>query len=310
MKDIVMKLDSPGPVAALRRRDKSARTSASPWAVPVALGLPVVAWQTIFFALPMLFLVVITFWRVRSFRLAPAFVFDNWKRVLASTSFHRALDHTLAVAGTTTVLTLCIAFPVAYTIAFRLPARVRALAIVMLTVPVFSSYILRIYAWQIVLSPNGLINSIVQAVGGSSLPLLGGSFSLQIGLLTLALPVAVLILTFAMSGVESTLFEAAANLGCRRARVIAFVLVPAVRPAILMAATTTFLLAFGDYVSPLFMMGSNPPTLSILIVDTVKSGSEWPRTSVIGVTMLVVLGLVFGLGKLASKRSSSARSRA
>ncbi|MBC7956486.1 MAG: ABC transporter permease [Cytophagales bacterium] len=272
--------------------------------MPLALGVPVVAWQALFFAAPLLFLIVITFWQVKSFRLEPAFVLDNWSRVLGSGTFVQALLHTLAVAATTTVLAVVLAFPAAYTIALRLPPRARDLAVAMLVLPVFSSYMLRIYAWQIVLSPEGMINSALQWVGVGPLPMLGGAFSLQIGLLTLTLPIAVLILTFALSGVDGTLIEAAENMGYRRSRVIAHVLIPAVRPALILAATTSFLLAFGDYVSPLFMTGSRPPTLSILIVDTVKSGSQWPRASVIGVAMLAVLALVFGLGRWFATRGA------
>jgi spermidine/putrescine transport system permease protein len=274
----------------------------SPAIVPVFLGVPVAIWQAVFFLAPLLFLVIITFWQVKSFRLEPAFVMNNWSRVLSSSAFHRALGHTFTVAITTTVLALLIAFPVAYTIAFRLSARMRDLIVAFLIVPIFSSYILRIYAWQIVLSPGGITNSLLSWLGIGALPLLGGTFSLQVGLLTLTLPVAVLILVFALSGVDPVLVEAAENLGCRRSRVIAHVLIPAVRPAIVLAATTTFLLSFGDYISPLFMTGSKPPTLSILIVDTVKSGSQWPRASVIGVSMLIILVLVFAASQLVSAR--------
>jgi spermidine/putrescine transport system permease protein len=277
-------------------------TAGSPAVVPVVLGLPVAIWQAVFFIAPLAFLIIITFWQVKSFRLEPAFVLDNWSRVLSSTAFHRALVHTFAVATTTTVLAVLIAFPVGYTIAFRLPARLRDLIVAFLIVPIFSSYILRIYAWQIVLSPEGIINSLLSGLGIGPLPLLGGTLSLQIGLLTLTLPVAVLILTFGLSAVDPTLIEAAENLGCRRSRVIAHVLIPAVKPAIILAATTTFLLSFGDYVSPLFMTGSKPPTLSILIVDTVKSGSQWPRASVIGVAMLAILIVIFLAGQLVAAR--------
>ncbi len=273
------------------------RTAGSARVLPAVLGVPVFLWQAVFFAAPLVFLVVITFWQVKSFRLEPAFVLTNWERVLGSTSFHRALVHTLQISLVTTVLAVAIAFPAAYTIALRLPQRLRDLAVAALIVPVFSSYMLRIYAWQIVLSPEGLINNVLGAVGIGPLPMLGGAFSLQVGLLTLSLPIAVLILVFALSGVDRTLIEAAENLGCRRSRVIAHVLIPAIRPALLLAATTTFLLAFGDYISPLFMTGSKPPTLSILVVDTVKSGSQWPRASVVGVSMLIVLALVVGLGR-------------
>lgn len=273
----------------------------SPRVLPAVLGIPVVLWQAVFFAAPLIFLVVVTFWQVKSFRLEPAFVLDNWTRILFSATFQRALVHTFMVAGTTTVLAVAFAFPAAYTIAFRLSARARDLAVAFLVVPVFSSYMLRIYAWQIVLSPEGITNALLGGIGIGPLPLLGGAFSLQVGLLTLTLPIAVLILVFAMAGIDRTLIEAAENLGCRRARVIAYVIVPSLRPAIALTATTSFLLAFGDYISPLFMTGSKPPTLSILIVDTVKSGSQWPRASVIGVSMLVMLALVLGLGQFLSR---------
>jgi len=290
---------SPKPPIPDAFRPSASIYSGSPAAMPVALGLPVLAWQAVFFLAPLVFLVVITFWQVRSFRLEPAFVLDNWTRILWSTPFHRALGHTLQVAATTTVLALLLALPLAYTIAFRLSARVRDLAVSLLVVPVFSSYMLRIYAWQVVLGADGIANAVLGAVGIPKLQLLGGAFSLQVGLLTLTLPVAVLILVFAMVGVDRTLIEAAENLGCRRAQVIARVLIPSIRPAIVLAGTTTFLLAFGDYIGPLFMTGSKPPTLSILLVDTVKSGSQWPRASVVGVSMLAILVLVFALGRLA-----------
>jgi spermidine/putrescine transport system permease protein len=282
---------------------RALRLSGARSTLPTVLGLPVLLWQGIFFAAPLAFLVVISFWQVKSFRLEPAFVLDNWSRILGTGTFHNALLYTLGVAATATVLALLLAFPAAYTIAFRLRTRWRDLAVAMLVVPVFSSYILRIYAWQVVLSPQGLINSVVGWLGMDALPLLGGQLSLHIGLLTLTLPVAVLVLVFALSGIDRSLIEAAENLGYRRSRVVWHVLLPAARPALLLAATTSFLLAFGDYVSPLFMTGSSPPTLSILIVDTVKSGSQWPRASVIGVAMLVVLALVLVVGRwLASIR--------
>lgn len=268
------------------------RTAGSPATVPVVLGAPVIIWQAAFFAAPLAFLVVVTFWTVRSFKLQPAFSFDNWEKVVLSTPFQRALVYTAEVSALCALLTLAIALPAAYTISFRLSRRLRDLAIAALVVPVFSSYLLRIYAWQIVLSPGGIVNSVVKPLFDTELPLLGGLFSLQVGFLTLTLPVAVLILVLAFSGIDRSLIEAAANLGCRRARILWHVLLPSVRNAILLAASTAFLMSFGDYISPVFLTGSRPPTLSILIVDTVKSGSQWPRASVIGVSMLVILAVV------------------
>ena len=279
----------------------------SPAFMPLVLGAPVLIWQLVFFAAPLAFLLIVTFWKVTSFKLEPAFSFDNWVKVLLSGPYQRALVYTASIAALATVLTVLVALPAAYTIAFRLSPKLRNLAVTCLVVPVFSSYLLRIYAWQIVLSPEGVINSLFKGLGGPGISLLGGQLALQIGLLTLTLPVAILVLVLAFSGVDRTLIEAAENLGCRRSKVIIHVLLPSIRNAIVLAASTAFILSFGDYVSPLFMTGSNPPTLSILIVDTVKSGSQWPRASVIGITMLAALILVFVAGQLLTRPGKGAK---
>ncbi|WP_376873487.1 ABC transporter permease [Albirhodobacter sp. R86504] len=260
---------------------------------PVALGLPVALWQLCFFVLPLGFLGVVTFWQVRNYRLQPAFILDNWERILGSSAFQRAFIHTFSVASTATVLALVFAWPAAQTIALRLSPRARDRWIAFLILPVFSSYILKIYAWQVVLSPQGILNSLLIASGLPAQDLLGGALSLQIGYMTLTLPIVILILTFALIGLDRSLIEAARNLGCNGPRLITSVLIPATRPGIVFAASTAFLLTFGDYGSPVFLTGSNPPTLSILIVDTIKSGSQWPRASVIGVMMLALPALAF-----------------
>lgn len=257
--------------------------------LPWLLAVPTIVWQSIFFVGPLLFLIAVTFWQVKAYRLRPAFVFDNWGRILTSSSFYDALGHSLLMALIATLFTLLLAFPAAYTIAFKLNKNLKNLAVFSLIIPIFSSYILRIYAWQIILSPTGIINKFLNWFSIPSLDLLGTATSLQIGFLTLSLPIAILILVFALSGVDKALIEAAENMGCKRWKIISFVLIPSIKPAIILAVSSAFILCFGDYISPVFMMGSNPPTLSILLVDTIKSGSQWPRGAVVGIAMLFVI---------------------
>ena len=270
--------------------------------LPVVLGVPVVLWQFAFFLLPLVFLVVITFWKVKSFRLEPAFDFGNWEKVLTSTPFQRALVYTFEVAAITTVLAMLLAFPAAHTIALRLSEKARARWIAFLIIPIFSSYILKVYAWQVVLSPGGIVNVGLGWLGLPAVDLLGGAFSLYVGLLTLTLPVVTLILVFSMMGLDRTLLEAARNLGASGWQVLGQVTLPAIKSGLGLAGVTAFLMSFGDYASPVFLTGSNPPTLSILIVDTVKSGSQWPRASVVGVSMLAILILAFVLVQIVTQK--------
>ncbi len=88
------------------------------------------------------------------------------------------------------------------------------------------------------------------------------------------------------------LVEAAHNLGCRRARTIFAVVLPAAKTGIVLAATFAFILSFGDFVSPSFLGGNKPPTMSILMVDAVRSGSQWPRAAVVALTMVATLLVV------------------
>lgn len=270
--------------------------------MPLLLGVPVALWQCAFFVLPLAFLVVITFWKVKNFKLAPAFDFGNWEKVLTSSPFQRALVYTFEVAAITTVLAMLLAFPAAHAIALRLSEKARARWIAFLIIPIFSSYILKVYAWQVVLSPGGIVNVVFEWLGLPAVDLLGGAFSLYIGLLTLTLPVVTLVLVFSMMGLDCTQLEAARNLGASNWQVLTQVTLPAIKSGLGLAGVTAFLMSFGDYASPVFLTGSNPPTLSILIVDTVKSGSQWPRASVVGVSMLAILVLAFVLVQIATQK--------
>ena len=92
-----------------------------------------------------------------------------------------------------------------------------------------------------------------------------------------------------LSNVDRNLIEAAHNLGCGRLRTVFSVIIPLAKIGIIIAALFCFILSFGDFVSPYYLGGSKPPTLSILIIDTTKSGQQWPRAAVIAVTMIVTL---------------------
>lgn len=300
-----MTLDAPMPavpVAPASERSGGARSAAIRF-LPAAWVTPGLLWQVVFFVGPLLFLVVITFWTVQAFQLKPAATLANWTRILSAPYFHKALVYTTLAALGATFVTIALAYPAAHLIAFRLTPRLQRWAIAILLVPLFTSYMVRTYSWQIVLSEEGLINTVLGFAGIPPVRFLGGVFSLFVGFLTLTLPLAVLILAIACIGIDRTLIDAGKNLGTTALQSIRYVVLPSARAGVVLAAATTFVLAFGDYVSPLLMTASNPPTLSILIVDTVKSGSQWPRASVIAVVMMLALALVFFLSaRLSYKR--------
>jgi ABC-type spermidine/putrescine transport system permease subunit I len=185
-----------------------------------------------------------------------------------------------------------LAFPASYALAFKASPVVQRIGLFMLITPFFTSYLVRIYSWQAVISDNGVLNSIFGYFGLGPFNILGTLLGTMIGYITLTLPLVILLQFFSLSGVDRTYVEAAQNLGCGRLRTVFMVIIPLAKTGIILAGTFAFILCFGDLVSPTSMGSSKPPTLSILIVDTVKQGNNWPRAAVVALVMVLTLIVV------------------
>ncbi|MCW5710648.1 MULTISPECIES: ABC transporter permease [Shinella] len=258
----------------------------------LTFSLPMLIWQVLFFLAPLLFLVALSFWTVRNFRMEPDFDTVNWVRILGRGVFWDAYLRTFALSAACAAVASALAFPVAYAIAFKLSDTARRWAIFLMVIPFFTSYLVRVYSWQIFLSDNGIFNALFARVGLGPFTMLNTSFGVMIGYLTLCLPLVVLLQLFSLIFIDRNLIEAAHNLGCGRLRTVFEVVVPSARVGMVIAALFAFILTFGDFVSPLYLGGGDPPTLSILITDTTKSGQQWPRAAVIALTMIATLLMV------------------
>ena len=266
---------------------------------------PAGSWQTAFFIAPLCLLIAITFWKVANFQLSADFTTANWVSMFSAGYFWDAFLYTLYLAAVTTVLISVIAFPCAYALAFKVSPAIRRLDIFFLLTPFFISYIVRVYSWQVILSNDGILNSGFAVVGLGPFNMLNNSFSTIVGFFTLAFPLVILLHLLSLSGVDRSIIEAAHNLRCGRVMTIFLIIVPAARVGLTLAACFAFLLSFGEYLSPSILGGSRPPTLSILLVDTVKSGNHWPKASVIAITMIVTLtGILFAAVKFAYHKSA------
>jgi spermidine/putrescine transport system permease protein/putrescine transport system permease protein len=255
----------------------------------LTFSLPMLIWQVMFFLAPLVFLIALSFWTVRNFRMEPDLNPDNWIRMLGRGVFWDAYFRTLVLSTAAAVITSALAFPCAYGIAFKLSETARRWAVFLMVIPFFTSYLVRIYSWQIFLSDNGIINALLAKLGAGPFGMLNSAFGTMVGYVTLSLPLVVLLQLFSLMFVDRTLIEAAHNLRCGRIRTVFEVVMPAAKVGLVIAALFCFILTFGDFVSPLYLGGGDPPTLSILITDTTKSGQQWPRAAVIALTMIATL---------------------
>lgn len=255
-------------------------------------GSPLAIWQVAFFAAPLLFLVALSFWSVQNYRLTPDLTLANWTRIFNTGFFWTGYTRSLWYAGGAALISSVLAFPLAYTLAFKLSPRMRLLGACLLITPFFTSYLVRAYTWRTMLGTNGVVNEILGFFGIGPLVMVDTAFATQVGYFTLVFPLVALLQLLSLAFVDRRLVEAAHNLGAGRLRVVFSVIIPSARVGLVLGAAFAFVLAFGDFVSPQLLGGSNPPTVSLLVIDQVRAGSHWPRASVIALTMIVTLLVV------------------
>ena len=244
-------------------------------------------------------MIAMSFFTVRNYRMTEDFVLKNWVKMLGKDYFWDSYGLTLGLAALTTLIVMIIAFPAAYTLSFRVSESLRRWALFLLIIPFFTSYLVRIFAWFVILAERGAINAMLGYIGLGPYVMLNTQFATIIGYMTLTLPLVIILQTFSLSNIDRSLIEAAHNLGCRPIQTIFLIILPLARTGFIIAAVFCFILSFGDFVSPYYLGGSKPPTLPILIIDTVKSGQQWPRAAVVAVIMMITL-FVIAFGGIAA----------
>jgi spermidine/putrescine transport system permease protein len=265
--------------------------------------LPVIIWQTLFFVAPLIFMVAMSFFLVKNYRMTEAFEFVNWAKMFSKGYFWDSYGLSLGLAALATIVASLLAFPAAYGLAFKVSETTRRWAIFFLIIPFFTSYLVRTFSWYVLLAQAGIVNEILSYVGLGPYTMLNTMFATLVGYLTLTLPLVIILQTLSMANIDRNLIEASHNLGAGRFRTIISVIVPSAKIGLIIGALFCFILSFGDFVSPYYLGGSKPPTLPILIIDTTKSGQQWPRAAVIAVVMMVTLMTVaFTAIKLAYKK--------
>jgi spermidine/putrescine transport system permease protein len=251
--------------------------------------LPIIVWQFIFFVGPVLFMIAMSFFLVKNYRMTEAFEFVNWSKMMSRGYFWDSYWYTIFIAAVSTVCALCLGFPAAFALSLRASESTRRWAIFLLIIPFFTSYLVRTFSWFVILSESGVVNAMLGYIGLGPYTMLNTNFGTLVGYMTLTLPLVVILQTVTMANIDKTLIEAARNLGCKPLATIWQVILPLSKTGMIIAAIFCFILSFGDFVAPFYLGGSQEPTLPILILDTTKSGQQWPRAAVVAIMMMGTL---------------------
>jgi spermidine/putrescine transport system permease protein len=252
--------------------------------------LPGVVWLALFFIVPLAFIFVVS---LGSRKELNQIVLDNPSVANYEKAFNPVflpvLFQSVFYAATTTVLSLLIGLPVAYWIS-RYGGRHKALLLILVMLPFWTSYLIRTYAWMIILRDQGVVNAVLQGVGLTTEPiiLLNTDFSVILGMTYGFLPFAILPLFVSIDRLDQNLVMAARDLYASGRSAFVHVTLPLIMPGIVAAGLLTFIPAIGDFVTPDILGGAQTTTIAKVIQDRFLDGRDWPYGAALGFVLMVI----------------------
>ncbi len=269
--------------------------------VPLATVLKI-AWSESADAVPPYAPLLVTDAGVRLHASAEAFV-----QVLTDPLYRRALALSLKVAGLSTILCLAVGYPMALAIA-RAPARRQGLLLILVMLPFWTGFLMRLNAWIGLLQDGGWIAGALAWLGMRPAPhLLYTETALYLGLVYTYLPFMVLPLYARLSKLDMTLVDAAADLGASPTRVFLAITLPLSLPGVWAGVLLVFVPALGEYVIPELLGGPQAQMLGRVLWEEFFANRDWPTASALAVIMLALLALAAAAGAAARRFARMAR---
>jgi putrescine transport system permease protein len=218
----------------------------------------------------------------------------NYALLFTDPLYLRAYLNSLRIAAVATAFCLAVGYPMAYAIA-RAPRAWRAALVMLVVLPFWTSFLIRVYAWIGLLKANGLVNNLLSALGliDAPLPLLHNEFAVHLGIVYSYLPFMVLPLYAALARMDWTLIEAAADLGCRPFRAFLAVTLPLTLPGIAAGSLLVFIPAVGEFIVPDLLGGAGTPMIGKVLWTEFFANRDWPLASAAALAMLALLAAPF-----------------
>jgi len=256
--------------------------------LPAPLG-----WMLFFYVVPLAILLLHAFWSVDYLTIDRSFTLENFGTFFSNGLYPRVLARTVLMASAVTVTTVVIAFPLAFFLAKRV-RRNRELLLILVVFPLWSSYLIRVFAWRTILGTNGILNSFLQWTGLTDAPLsflLFSKWAMYLTFCQVWLPFMVLPLYTVLDRIPDNFLEAAADLGSGGWETFRRVVLPLSVPGILAGGLSVFSLTMGDYITPTLLGGPGDQLIGKIVADNFGIANNWPLGSAIIVPILLIISL-------------------
>ena len=263
-----------------------------PWLKGIGLLAPPVGAFLVVYVAALVVLFVSALWTVDAFtgELVRHWTLANFRELWQGSTYRTVALRTIGIAAAVTLADAVLAFPFAYFMARLAGPRLRALLFVLVLLPLWASYLARVYAWRLILNEDGLLNWTLHKLGLPSANIAYTNVAVWLVFTYIWLPFMILPVYAALERIPHSYIEASRDLGARNWRTVRSVILPLALPGLVAGSIFTFSLTLGDYITPLLVGGSSSQFIGNVVYDSVLGGGNLPFGAAYAVVPLAVMG--------------------
>lgn len=260
---------------------------------------PPLIYALLLLAFPLGAIVLFSFWTQDFMDLDTTFTLNNYREIFEKPIYFALLQRSLFVSGTVTAVTVILAFPVAYFVSFHVRPDRKSLWLFLITIPFWTSYLIRVFLWKVILGYNGVVNTGLINIGLIDEPLTFILYNVNAVIITLAhafAPFAILPIFVALEKIDRSLLEASQDLGESKVSTFFRVTLPLSMPGLVAAVLIVFIPTIGDYVTPELMGGAGGKLIANMIQTQFLALNNAPlgaALAIVAMLCVTAVSLVF-----------------
>ncbi|WP_340302003.1 ABC transporter permease [Roseobacter sp. HKCCD7870] len=261
----------------------------------MVLIAPPFIYAVLLLAAPLTAIVLFSFWTQDFMTIDRSFTLSNYREAFTDPLYMELLSRSLRISLSVTAITVVLAFPVAYFVSFYVAPERKSLWLFLITIPFWTSYLIRVFLWRVILAYDGPVNGTLVGLGVIDEPLAWILYSANSVVITLAhayAPFAILPIFVSLEKIDRSLHETGRDLGENRVMVFLRVTLPLAMPGVLAAVLIVFIPTIGDYVTPRLVGGSDGTMIANMIQTQFMRLNNAPMGATLSVLAMLMVGFV------------------
>ena len=270
-----------------------------PWARAGALLTPPLAWFVVIYLASLVVLLVTAFWTINPFttNIERVWNLGNFKLLVQNSGYRSIILRTAGMAAVVTVADAVAAFPFAYYMARVARPRIRTVLFVAVLLPLWANYLVRVYAWTLIFTHDGVLNWALGKIGIGPVNILYTNWAVFIAFGYQWLPFMIIPIYAALERIPDSYLEASSDLGARDWKTMRRVVLPLALPGVVAGAIFTFSLTLGDFVIPTIVGGKGASFIGKVILDNVGVANDVPFAAALAAVPIVVMAMFLFVAK-------------